>query len=1587
MPQTKQCTAVLPVLACILALAGCGEDFAISGQTVGLVRLVRPEVSVSLDGTRRTVLEDTRLIRDMHVVTDGTGRAILDLDNGARIVLDADSEITVTSMDTLAFQAGRLWVEAGEGEEVTILLPGDGSLRASTAAASVVLRDAKLSTYAASGEITYDLPGASGLVREGEILEGTAEKARVSPAELWTDWTGGLAEAGPQPADTPTGIGEIFARKPGSLGVTRMPLVIRRHDVRVTIRGDLAVTETVQEFFNPASETLEGVYKLRIPEDGVLQRFAVDREGRLVDGTIKEKQKARADYQSNVYEGSTQDPALLEWTAPGTFQARIYPIKAGEVRLVAYRYVQWLRPSGEKGNKRSYVLPMGSSGVPPLIGEFSLIADLEDVGTGIVQAGLGARVDEGKVVFSASDFRPKSDFWLELLSVQPDLDGEDVLMVKHTYEAEEGLLNETDEETYFYTQLLLRPEKLDLNPNRDLRVAVVSDLSAATDEGLADLGLTFVDSLLNQLDDEDSIAVLAGDLETTVMGGKGAEPVKASASAREAAIDALSRRSTGGATDIGQLVTQAAEMVGAEPGGVVVYVGDAFPTVGEMDLAGLLERIEKLPHAVRLYGVALGDESNADLLTGLCEGSGMSVRVANRIEAAQTAYRILADASVPVFTNVTYEIEGEVERLYPRREVTLRASGPLSIIGRIRGEDDPEAIRVQGKLGEQTFETRYTLHVVEMDDRGDLRLRWATRRLEALQRASSGREALVELGTRYQIITPYTSFYVPPADEAAHLPVRPPFEIFVMPGDAGAQEKQGLLRRILFGAAGLGLSVLPYGCALPGADFGEEEEQAQQVQDRWTQVERQVSEQDEAEPYNSSTESAKREEAPAAEPMAGLGMGETGEGGGGSSNGRYGLEGPSQAMDKKEASPKAKKKPGRASKLDSARDLDDTLSGLLAAIGGKGDAGDYDEDASLEKAAWYSASKTTWISDEQALSMTTQEEPETVQGGLDAATVKKVSGTNAAAVRACYEDQLALFPQMEGRVKVKLVVSSTGNVLDADVLSTSLDNDVAESCILAEVRSWSFPVPEGSGTSVATVPFNFRQGTDVLDQVNQYDNFGAAANELNLQVQMSQQLLTQQNNVNLLDNNANFMQLKARKSVCTDESKKPLADRVEIWSERLGPAPSVGKVVAQFNQARRNCEIRTNQDRRAYARLALRRLDGPAVQCQFMNRMKAYPSLVDYIRKKILEEVTTPQELSVVRMVCDDATLASEEEISEILDSKKSHDDKIKAIKKLTKVYPTDMDLKLVLLDLLEDAPGGKRLGEARRLAEELRHHPYADDRVRSRVGEFYIRVGKKAEAKRCFSEIVEFSPYTPSARRRLGDLYRTYGWYEDAYRQYETLSIMVPSDETVFILMAEAAALAGRMDEAVRLAERVSQSGGAGGTLTAGDVARIFNGLRLGLLRKQAREEGDEKELKDLMKRSRRAGVLRDAAGLKVILKWAHPDVHLDLMVKDSGSEIRHANQIAEDFGVEWLTRSDARPGDLLIQVQRAETSVVKETRGTLWIVQGEGEDQETLMSIEVDLTDEKQPAAAWTISPSGEVSEAKVLEEKVIGEKGGTK
>jgi hypothetical protein len=97
------------------------------------------------------------------------------------------------------------------------------------------------------------------------------------------------------------------------------------------------------------------------------------------------------------------------------------------------------------------------------------------------------------------------------------------------------------------------------------------------------------------------------------------------------------------------------------------------------------------------------------------------------------------------------------------------------------------------------------------------------------------------------------------------------------------------------------------------------------------------------------------------------------------------------------------------------------------------------------------------------------------RGSLKKRVIRKVIQHHIGEIRSCFVSSLLGWPDLAGRVAVKFIIQPDGNVGPLAVADTTLNNRAVECCILAAVRSWQFPAPEGGGIIVVTYPFVLEQ--------------------------------------------------------------------------------------------------------------------------------------------------------------------------------------------------------------------------------------------------------------------------------------------------------------------------------------------------------------------------------------------------------------------------------------------------------------------------------------------------------------------------------
>lgn len=128
------------------------------------------------------------------------------------------------------------------------------------------------------------------------------------------------------------------------------PVFIARAEIKSRVMGSLAETEVTLVFRNPNNRVMEGELAYTLPSGATVQGYALDINGRMVDGVPVPKQKARVIFEEEVRKKI--DPGMVEWSGGNVFKTRVYPIPANGVRTVRLRY--------------SCILPEGAGGLPTL---------------------------------------------------------------------------------------------------------------------------------------------------------------------------------------------------------------------------------------------------------------------------------------------------------------------------------------------------------------------------------------------------------------------------------------------------------------------------------------------------------------------------------------------------------------------------------------------------------------------------------------------------------------------------------------------------------------------------------------------------------------------------------------------------------------------------------------------------------------------------------------------------------------------------------------------------------------------------------------------------------------------------------------------------------------------------------------------------------------------------------------------------------------------------------------------------------------------------------------------------------------------
>jgi Ca-activated chloride channel family protein len=454
---------------------------------------------------------------------------------------------------------------------------------------------------------------------------------------------------------------------------------------------------------------------------------------------------------------------LLEYAGKDLFQASIFPIPARSDKKLEITYTQVLKA---ESNVVSYRYPLGTGKNLNVIEQVAGRVEIEgkDVIRNIyspshaIDNNTSHASNRAVVTFETNRKQEPQDFQL-FYSISKDDFGLSLL----TY-------REAGKDGYFL--LLLSPKD---NISEQELVAkdvvfVIDTSGSMADEGKIDKAKAALVFGVKNLRDEDRFNIISFAGEEHLMESG---LIRADAAGRKKGDDFVkSLRPTGGTNINDSLIAAFKQFDSSDRPKLLVFMTDGLPTVSETKIPRIMDNVKKASkEGIRLFTFGVGYDVNTELLDKLAaDNSGVSDYVEPKEDLEIRVSNFFAKVNYPVLTDIALDM-GEVQTdfMYPRKLTDMFKGTQIAMIGRYRNNADLQRVtfRLTGRNGKESRSFRYeNLSFPLRENKNDFLPRlWATRRvgwlMEQIRTNSETKELrdeVVDLGTRYGIVTPYTSY-------------------------------------------------------------------------------------------------------------------------------------------------------------------------------------------------------------------------------------------------------------------------------------------------------------------------------------------------------------------------------------------------------------------------------------------------------------------------------------------------------------------------------------------------------------------------------------------------------------------------------------------------------------------------------------------------------------------------------------------------------------------------------------------------------------------------------------------------------------
>lgn len=563
--------------------------------------------------------------------------------------------------------------------------------------------------------------------------------------------------------------GALYVR-PLNSNQTYQQMTIKTFDATAMIENQVATTTVDQVFHNSLTANVESTFIFPLPEGAVITEMAYWFNGKKYTASIRVKEEAQKMYDQKIRKFI--DPALLQYFGDNVFKLNIAPIAPNTDVRFTITYIEYL--PYEYG-KIQYSFLLKTTGLSPIpLERVSLNIRTKTTSTirEIVSQSHGNTLEnkvtkisdrEYSIIYGDENFLPDRDYTLQF---EYQRDGVEMNVVTYNPLASDSI----GTDGYFAT-CIIPPDSLTASLGESRTIVFTADVSSSMEGERIEKLKQALYEFLKRLQSNDNFNVVVFSTNVIMF-----QPtiVKATSENIEKARQFVYSIGAAGLTNIDEALKATINLDFKEgENNSTIFITDGMPSWGELDIEKIINTSKELNKGkTRIYVYGIGNEPSKEFLKELAAvNGGYAMFITNTDSMSIIVQNHLERISRPVLTDLSIEYgDLPIYDAYPQKLPDLFYGNQITQVGRFKQGGD-YTVLLKGKIRNEPFVLSKVISFASQQGNKSVSRIWAKTKIDfLLQEIGKYGEkkelvnAVIDLSTRFNILTKYTALYADPDD-------------------------------------------------------------------------------------------------------------------------------------------------------------------------------------------------------------------------------------------------------------------------------------------------------------------------------------------------------------------------------------------------------------------------------------------------------------------------------------------------------------------------------------------------------------------------------------------------------------------------------------------------------------------------------------------------------------------------------------------------------------------------------------------------------------------------------------------------------